>query len=104
MRLTVELQLHPQHAVRRRVLGAEADLHLLDVEQGYVLVRLMFCPLLVRAAHRSTAGRVDVRVDGGAGVDAFDRKVLAQRVAVEALPDEDALEPGWPSNTTPNMS
>jgi len=33
---TVELHLDPQHAVSRRVLGTEVDLHFLDVEQGSV--------------------------------------------------------------------
>ena len=32
--LAVDLQQYPQHAVRRRVLGPEVDLHFVDVEHG----------------------------------------------------------------------
>src|SRR5207244_5921136 len=41
---------------------------------------------------RSTTFRKDLRIDARAGVDAADWKILAQRMAVEAVPHQNALE------------
>ena len=89
--LAVELHHHPQHPVRGRVLGAEGDLHLLAVGEGPRRLEVAHA-LPLPAGHRAAAGRVDVRVDRGAGVDPLDGEVLAQRVAVESLPGQDALQ------------